>query len=109
MLNKLATYKKISCLAAGALSVLALPPYYIFPLLFITFSWLLLCLSKATSGKQAFAYGYWFGFGWFACGFSWVGNDLLLDIAAFGCLYPITLLASGAYFGLFTAIPAYCV
>ncbi len=109
MLNKLATYKKISCLAAGALSVLALPPYYIFPLLFITFSWLLLCLSKATSGKQAFAYGYWFGFGWFACGFSWVGNALLIDIAAFGWLYPITLFASGAFFGLFTGIPAYCV
>ena len=107
MLKKLLSYKKTLCLAAGALSVMALPPYYMFPLLFITFSWLLLCLNKATSGKQAFAYGYWFGFGWFACGFSWVGNALLIDIAAFGWLYPITLFASGAFFGLFIGAPAY--
>ena len=107
MLKKLFSHKKTLCLAAGALSVLALPPYYMLPLLFISFSWLLLCLSKATSGKQAFAYGYWFGFGWFACGFSWVGNALLIDIAAFGWLYPITLFASGAFFGLFIGAPAY--
>lgn len=107
MLKKLLSHKKTLCLAAGALSVLALPPYYMLPLLFITFSWLLLSLTKATSGKQAFAYGYWFGFGWFACGFSWVGNALLIDIAAFGWLYPITLFSSGAFFGLFIGAPAY--
>lgn len=50
--------------------------------------------------------GYWFGFGWFACGFSWVGNALLIDAAAFGWLYPLTLLAAGAFFGLFAGIPA---
>lgn len=41
-----------------------------------------------------------------ACGFSWVGNALLIDAAAFGWLYPLTLLAAGAFFGLFAGIPA---
>lgn len=37
---------------------------------------------------------------------SWVGNALLIDAAAFGWLYPLTLLAAGAFFGLFAGIPA---
>lgn len=63
-------------------------------------------MDKSATPKQAFACGYWFGFGWFACGLSWVGNALLIDAAAFGWLYPLTLLAAGAFFGLFAGIPA---
>ena len=106
MLNWLATHKKSLCFATGAISVLALPPYYVFPLLFISISYLLFSISKADSAKKAFAYGYWFGFGWFAFGLSWIGNALLIDAAALGWLYPITLFASGAFFGLFIGIPA---
>ena len=106
MLNWLATHKKSLCFATGAISVLALPPYYVFPLLFISICYLLFSISKADSAKKAFAYGYWFGFGWFAFGLSWIGNALLIDAAALGWLYPITLFASGAFFGLFIGIPS---
>lgn len=106
MLNKLSAYRKTLCLAAGLLGVAALPPYYVFPVLFVSFSLLLYFIDQSATSKQAFACGYWFGFGWFACGFSWIGNALLIDAASFGWLYPLTLLAAGAFFGLFTGIPA---
>ena len=106
MLNKLPAYRKTICLTAGLLGVAALPPYYVFPVLFVSFGLLLYFMDKSATPKQAFACGYWFGFGWFACGFSWVGNALLIDAAAFGWLYPLTLLAAGAFFGLFAGIPA---
>lgn len=106
MLNKLMKYKKTLCFFGGALSVAALPPYYIFPLLFITFGIFLLILNQAATYKEAFKIGYWFGFGWFAFGFAWIGNALLVDAAAFGWLYPLVFLASGAFFGLFVGFPA---
>lgn len=110
MLSKLIaqsrTHPQITALLLGALSVPALPPYFLFPILFITFSGLLLLLQTAGKKKTAFALGYWFGFGFYACGFAWVGNALLIDAKTFGWLYPIVFLASGAFFGLFVALPA---
>lgn len=107
MLNKLLQYKKTLALLLGAISVCSLPPYYVFPILFFSLSSLLLLLIKTDKPKTAFAIGYWFGFGFFAVGLSWVGNALLIDAKAFGWLYPITLAAAGGFFGLFIAVPAY--
>ena len=101
------THSKTAAVILGAASVLALPPYFIFPVLFITFSSLLLLLQTAAGYKKAFALGYWFGFGFYACGLAWIGNALLVDAQAFGWLYPIAFLASGAFFGLFSAVPAW--
>ncbi len=91
----------------GTLSVAALPPYYCFILLFFTLSGWLLLLNAAPSPRKAFAVGYWFGFGFFAFGFSWIGNALLIDPAPLAWLYPFCLLAGGAFFGLFFAFPAW--
>ena len=59
--------------------------------------------------KEAFAFGYWFGFGYFACGLSWIGNALLIDAQTFGWLYPLVFLASGAFFGLFGQLVDHCL
>ena len=88
-------------MAAGAL-----PPYYIWPMLLVAFSWLLLQINEAGSKRKAFACGYWFGFGFFSAGLAWIGNALLIDASVFGWLYPFVLLAAGGFFGLFSAIPA---
>ena len=101
------THSKTAAVILGAASVLALPPYFIFPVLFITFSSLLLLLQTASGYKKAFALGYWFGFGFYACGLAWIGNALLVEAQTFGWLYPIAFLASGAFFGLFSAVPAW--
>lgn len=105
MLRKLLQYPKSLALLSGICSVLALPPYYAFPILFISLSVLLLLVKNAKSYKQAFAVGYAFGFGFFAFGLSWIGNALLIEADTFGWLYPIVLLACGLFFGLFIALP----
>ncbi len=100
-------HKKILCFLLGMLSVRALPPFYELPWLFLTLSSFLLILNSAQNQRQSFAFGYWFGFGFFACNLSWIGNALLIDVERFGGLYPLVLLASGAFFGLFIAFPAW--
>lgn len=111
ILNKFLEYKKLLAFILGLASVEALPPFYIFPILFFTFSTLLLFINSTNSKKSAFAIGYWFGFGYFSGNMSWIGNALLIDATNFGWLYPISFFSAGAFFGLFVAFPAllsYC-
>lgn len=97
---------KKSSILLGLISVSALPPYYLFPILFFSLSTLLWLLIPEQKFKSAFAKGYWFGFAFFGLGFSWASNALLIDAAVFGWLYPISILASGVFFGFFIGIPA---
>lgn len=106
LIDKVAGYPRLLALFLGLLAVRALPPFYCFPVLFVSFGGLLLLINAAPSKRKAFGLGYWFGFAYFACNMSWIGNALLVDALRFGWLYPVTLLAAGAFFGLFTAIPA---
>lgn len=105
LINQIFSHRKLSSLILGSVAVLALPPYHIFPILFISFTLLLLIMDKAETAKAAFAAGYWFGFGFFGFGLSWIGNALLVEPLKFGWLYPICLIAGGAFFGLFTGVP----
>lgn len=99
--------KKRLAFLLGILSVEVLPPHDLLWVGFFTFSTLILLISSAVSKKTAFAVGYWFGFGYFACNMAWIGNALLIDAVHFGWLFPITLAAAGAFFGLFVAFPAW--
>lgn len=90
----------------GMAAVGVLPPHNMPWLGFFTFPALLLLINAAPTKKTAFAIGYWFGFGYFACNMAWIGNALLIDAARFGWLYPLTLAAAGGFFGLFVAFPA---
>ena len=96
--------KKFS-FTAGVCSVAALPPYSLWPILFLSFGLLFCLLNRAASKKDTFFCGYWFGFGYFSVGLAWVGNALLIDWQTFGWLYPVVPLAAGGFFGLFTAFP----
>ena len=104
--QKVLSHKKISCFVLGMLSARALPPFYAFPILFLTMSALLLILNTSENKKQSFAFGYWFGFGYFACNMAWIGNAVLIEAAKLGWLFPSILLAAGGFFGLFVALPA---
>lgn len=106
MLNLIFSYPKTSAFLAGCIATFALPPYHWVGLLFLSFGILGLLLFKASSSRQAFMAGYGFGFGFFMCGLSWVAHALMIDFASFGWLIPISLIASGLFFGLFSAFPA---
>jgi len=86
---------------AGALSALAMPPFFIFPILWITFPvlvWLIDgAVAEARSGRisrlrPAFLAGWWFGFGYFLAGLWWVGNAFLVEADEFGWLLPVAVL-----------------
>lgn len=103
--NMLSRRYKTSALFAGALSALVFPPVYLWQLFMLVLLGMWVLCNKLNSYKQAAALGYFYGLGFFAAGFYWVGNALLIDITTFGWLYPITLAASGAFFGLFMILP----
>lgn len=105
-LNLFAQSSKKLAFVLGMLSVTILPPHDAFWLGFVTFPTFLLLINAAETKKAAFAVGYWFGFGYFACNMAWIGNALLIDAVRFGWLYPLTLAAAGGFFGLFVAFPA---
>ncbi len=106
MMNSLWKHPKTAAFIAGAIATSALPPFYCFPVLFFCFSLLLLLLGKQTTFKSAFMVGYAFGFSFYAFGFYWIGNALLVEAETFGWLIPFVFFACGAFFGLFTAFPA---
>lgn len=96
---------KTTAFAAGIVSALAFAPLYVIPALFLGLATVFYLTDNAQSAKQAAGIGYSYGFGFFMAGFYWIGNALLVDIAAFGWLYPITLFLCGGFFGLFMILP----
>ena len=99
----------------GALSVLAMPPFGIWPVLFLTFPGLVLLLDGAAAtpgiGRRAgaaAAVGWWFGFGYLLPGLYWIGGAFLVQADKFAVLMPfaITLLPAylAAYFGAATGV-----
>ena len=102
-------------LAAGALSALAMPPFFAFPLLWLTFPVLVWLIDGAvTQGRSgrvrrflpAFSAGWWFGFGYFLAGLWWVGAAFLVEAEEFGWLMPLAVLALPAGLALFWGLGA---
>jgi apolipoprotein N-acyltransferase len=93
---------------AGAASALALPPFNLWPLPFLTFPILLWLVDGAAGGRNngvwaAAAAGWWFGFGYFLVSLYWVGHAFLVDARTFGWLLPFAVVALPAGMALFTA------
>jgi apolipoprotein N-acyltransferase len=94
--------------SAGAISVLALSPTDLWPLLFFTFPVLIWLVDGAAAGRlgglpSAFVAGWWFGFGYFFAGLYWIGHAFLVDAKTFGWLLPLAVTAVPAGLALFTA------
>ena len=101
-------------LTAGAASALALPPYHLSPILFLTFPLLVWLLDGAVApaGSRtvlgvfrrfwpAFRTGWLFGFGYFLASFWWVGKAFLVDADEFIYLLPFAVIALPAGLALF--------
>lgn len=92
--------------SAGALSVLALAPFFAWPILFLTLPVLVWLLDPADPGSHArlklrlvhaAGAGWWFGFGYFFFGLFWIGEAFLVEADTFGWLLPfaVTLMPAG--------------
>lgn len=100
---------------AGALSALAMPPFFAFPVLWLTFPvfvWLIDgAVGETRSGRvrrivPAFATGWWLGFGYFLAGLWWVGDAFLVEADAFGWLLPVAVIGLPALLALFWGLGA---
>jgi apolipoprotein N-acyltransferase len=95
--------------SAGAVSVLALAPINVWPVMFFTFPILVWMVDGAAGGKlggalSAFVAGWWFGFGYFFAGLYWIGHAFLVDVQTFGWLLPFAIVALPAAMAIYTGI-----
>lgn len=100
---------------AGALTVLALPPFNFFAVLFVSFPVLVWLLDGASGPAEAgpigrlrpaFLTGWWFGFGYFVAGLWWLGNALLVEADSFAWALPIAVLGLPAVLAVFYGVAA---
>jgi apolipoprotein N-acyltransferase len=90
---------------AGALSNLAMAPFFLAPILFLTLPVLVWRIDGPADRPRALgervrsaaAAGWWFGFGYFFFGLLWVGEAFLVEADTFGWMLPfaITILPAG--------------
>jgi apolipoprotein N-acyltransferase len=100
---------------AGAIAVLALPPFDFIAAALVSFALLLLLLEGAIPKPHAGFFGqlmpamkvgWWFGFGYFIAGLWWLGNALLAESEEFAWAIPLAVLALPALLALFYALAA---
>lgn len=97
---------------AGAVSTLAMAPWHLAPVLFLTLPVLVWLVDGAVSAgrggvrriRPAAAVGWWFGFGYFLAGLWWIGAAFLVEADRFAVLMPFAVVALPAGLALFTAL-----
>ena len=90
------------CFLCGAMLVLAMPPYHIWPVAFLAYS--LFFFLFAQDHAKPFLYGFAFGFGAFFFGLIWIGNALLVEGNPYRWAYPLAILALPLLLSTFPAI-----
>ncbi|MGO9544039.1 MAG: apolipoprotein N-acyltransferase [Rhodomicrobium sp.] len=106
---------------AGALSVLAMAPFFLWPVMFVTFPvliWALdgVCLpgAEVRRGSESFRKRLWraafigwaFGFGYFLASIYWIGYAFYVDAERYAALMPLAVAALPAGLALFYAAAA---
>lgn len=94
---------------AGALSALAMAPFNIWPVLFVTVPVAVWLIDGAGAGRRggipaAALSGWWFGFGYFVAGLYWIGYAFLVDAQTFAWLLPAAVAGLPAFLALFMAL-----
>jgi apolipoprotein N-acyltransferase len=86
---------------AGGLAALALPPFNLVFLLWLSLPLLLSDIDRRRSWRGAFAAGWLWGLGYFALGLYWISVALMVDAARFGWLIPIALFGLAGLLALY--------
>ncbi|MGE3159377.1 MAG: apolipoprotein N-acyltransferase, partial [Xanthobacteraceae bacterium] len=99
--------RALLALASGLVSVLALPPFHLWPVLFLTFPVLVRLLDGSGSGARGVwrgaLTGWLFGFGYLLAGLYWLGHAFLVDAKTFGWMLPFAVLTVPAGLAIFPA------
>jgi apolipoprotein N-acyltransferase len=95
--------------AAGAASVLAMPPFFLWPVLFVTLPLLVFLIDHAVATAprrkpaHAASIAWFFAFGYFLAGLFWIGEAFLVEAEKFAILMPFAVMAMPAGLALFWA------
>ncbi len=96
---------------AGVCGALAMAPFYVLPLLAVSFTVLVLLIDVAHEGERprwrAFASGWWFGFGYFLAGVYWMAFSFFVQADQFAWMAPFAVTAMPAGLALFTGAAAF--
>ncbi len=103
--------------AMGAISVLAMAPFHVWPVLCLTFASLVWQIDGAIGRRvvpagswrkspwlAAATVGWWFGFGYFFAGLFWIGEAFLVEADKFAVLLPLAVTSMPAGLALFWAV-----
>ena len=94
----------------GVLTSLSLPPYNFFFINFLTLSsfffFLFKNLSKGSSKKLFFSYGWTFGYGYFLSNLYWISISLTFD-PSFNYLIPFSIILVPAFLSIFYGLITY--
>ena len=101
--------RALIAVAAGAVSALAMAPFNVWPVLFVTIPVLVWLVDGSAAGRLSGAWtagvaGWCFGFGYFVAGLYWVGYAFLVDAKTFGWLLPVAVAGLPAYLAIFTGL-----
>ncbi|MGE4279110.1 MAG: apolipoprotein N-acyltransferase [Magnetospirillum sp.] len=88
----------------GALATLSLPPLGLLPVLLPALCGLVWVLDGAQSRRAAFFIGWWWAWAWYAIGFYWIGNAMLVDPERFAWMIPFATLGLGAVQAVFIGV-----
>lgn len=92
--------------AFGALSTLAMPPWTLWPVLWICLPVFLLLSETFETRRSTFLFGWSFGFGYFSTGFAWIGNAFFVESDTFGALAVPAIGGLAAGFALYVGFVA---
>ncbi len=109
----------LAAFLTGAVSVLAMAPFHLWPVLFFTMPLLVWLTDRAANLPARTAWqralnaawpGWWFGFGYFVFGLFWIGEAFLVESERFLWALPfaVTLLPAGLalFFAAATSVAA---
>jgi len=93
----------------GALATLALEPFSIWPVMFVSFTVLVWLVDGAAAGRwkgviAAGITGWWFAFGYFVAGYYWMGYAFLVDAKTFAWLMPFAVIGLPAVMAIYMGL-----
>jgi apolipoprotein N-acyltransferase len=95
--------RRLSLMILGAVAALAFAPVYALPCFALGMVGLIWAAETAQRRRDAFAIGWWWGFGHFLGGTFWIANSFLIDPVQFGWMVPPVIAGLAAYLAIYPA------
>lgn len=96
--------RRLCLMILGAVASLAFAPVSALPAFAIGMVGLIWAAETAARRREAFGFGWWWGFGHFLGGTFWIANSFLIDPLRFGWMVPPVIAGLSAYLAIYPAL-----